>query len=298
MTSQVLLVLNQPSLTAPPHVRGAAPFAFVVVDEPQISVLDLGASRGDGIFESISVGAGHPQALEAHVNRFARSAELLELPAPDLVVWRAAIFAAIAELVPAASGESWVKTVMTRGIEGDDRPTGWVYATHSPDFSAARTDGVSVVTLDRGYRHDVAQTSPWLLAGAKTLSYAVNRAAVREAVRRGADDVIFISSDGVVLEGPTSTVLVLRGNTLSTPDVELGILAGTTQATIFDWAMTNGFETEFVRISPAELATADALWLVSSVRLAAPIRELDGRPMAVDAGLTARLNAHLRAQTS
>ena len=298
MTSQVLLVLNQPSLTAPPHVRGAAPFAFVVVDEPQISVLDLGVSRGDGIFESISVGAGHPQALEAHVNRFARSAELLELPAPDLVVWRAAIFAAIAELVPAASGESWVKTVMTRGIEGDDRPTGWVYATHSPDFSAARTDGVSVVTLDRGYRHDVAQTSPWLLAGAKTLSYAVNRAAVREAVRRGADDVIFISSDGVVLEGPTSTVLVLRGNTLSTPDVELGILAGTTQATIFDWAMTNGFETEFVRISPAELATADALWLVSSVRLAAPIRELDGRPMAVDAGLTARLNAHLRAQTS
>lgn len=298
MTSQVLLVLNQPSLTAPPHVRGAAPFAFVVVDEPQISVLDLGVSRGDGIFESISVGAGHPQALEAHVNRFARSAELLELPAPDLAVWRAAIFAAIAELVPAASGESWVKTVMTRGIEGDDRPTGWVYATHSPDFSAARTDGVSVVTLDRGYRHDVAQTSPWLLAGAKTLSYAVNRAAVREAVRRGADDVIFISSDGVVLEGPTSTVLVLRGNTLSTPDVELGILAGTTQATIFDWAMTNGFETEFVRISPAELATADALWLVSSVRLAAPIRELDGRPMAVDAGLTARLNAHLRAQTS
>ena len=298
MTSQVLLVLNQPSLTAPPHVRGAAPFAFVVVDEPQISVLDLGASRGDGIFESISVGAGHPQALEAHLNRFARSAELLELPAPDLVVWRAAIFAAIAELVPAASGESWVKTVMTRGIEGDDRPTGWVYATHSPDFSAARTDGVSVVTLDRGFRHDVAQTSPWLLAGAKTLSYAVNRAAVREAVRRGADEVIFISSDGVVLEGPTSTVLVLRGNTLSTPDVELGILAGTTQATIFDWAEANGFATEFVRISPAELATADALWLVSSVRLAAPIRELDGRPMAADAGLTARLNAHLRAQTS
>lgn len=296
--SQVLLLLNRPSQAAPPHTADAAPFSFVDADEPQLSVLDLGPSRGDGIFESISVGAGLPQALEAHLERFVRSAALLELPAPDLVVWRAAILAAVAELVPAASEESWVKTVMTRGIEGDDRPTGWVYATHSPDFSGARTDGVSVVTLDRGYRHDVAQTSPWLLAGAKTLSYAVNRAAVREAVRRGADDVIFVSSDDLVLEGPTSTVLVLRGSILSTPEVELGILAGTTQATIFEWAAVNGFETEYVRLSPAELATADALWLVSSVRLAAPIRKLNGVPIAVDVALSARLNAHLRAQTS
>jgi 4-amino-4-deoxychorismate lyase len=293
-----VLLLNQPSLAAAPHRVGAGPFVVADADEPQLSVLDLGPSRGDGIFETISVGAGLPQALEAHLERFARSAALLELPTPDLMIWRTAVLAAVAELAPAASGESWVKTVMTRGVEGDDRPTGWVYATHSPDFSAVRTAGLSVVTLDRGYRHDVAQTSPWLLAGAKTLSYAVNRAAVREAVRRGADDVIFVSSDGVVLEGPTSTVLVLRGNTLSTPEVELGILAGTTQATIFEWATVNGFETEFVRLSPAELTTADALWLVSSVRLAAPIRELDGVPVAVDVALSARLNAHLRAQTS
>jgi len=291
-------MLNQPSLEAPPHEAGAAPFSFVDADAPQLSVLDLGVSRGDGIFESISVGSGHPQALDAHLARFARSAALLDLPAPDAVLWSAAIRAAIAELAPAPSGESFVKTVMTRGVEGDGRPTGWVYVTHSPDFSAARAHGLSVVTLDRGYRHDVADTSSWLLAGAKTLSYAINRAAVREATRRGADDVIFVSSDGLVLEGPTSTVVVRRGNKLSTPEVGLGILAGTTQATIFAWAQANGFETEYVRMAPAELATADALWLVSSVRLVAPIRELNGAGMIVDVALTARLNAHLRAQTS
>ena len=49
---------------------------------------------------------------------------------------------------------------------------------------------------------------PWLLAGAKTLSYAVNMAALRHAERHGAGDVIFVSSDGYVLEGPRSTVVI------------------------------------------------------------------------------------------
>ena len=53
-----------------------------------------------------------------------------------------------------------------------------------------------------------AADMPWLLAGAKTLSYAVNMAALRHAERQGAGDVIFISSEGNVLEGPRSTVVI------------------------------------------------------------------------------------------
>src|SRR5690625_3744673 len=67
---------------------------------------------------------------------------------------------------------------------------------------------MKVVTLDRGLASTVVDTSPWLLPGAKTLSYAVNMAATREAVRRGAEDVLFVSTDGYALEGPTSTLLV------------------------------------------------------------------------------------------
>ncbi len=293
MPRQVLTILNQPSSTAAPHADGAAPWRFADPNAPQLSVLDLGATRGDGIFETISVGDGFPQALEHHLTRFARSAAALELPAPDLDTWRGAILATIAELD--REPEAFVKTVLTRGVEGDGRPTGWAYGAISEDFTAQRTTGIRVVMLDRGYRHDVERTSPWLLAGAKTLSYAINRAAVREAARRGADDVIFVSSDGIVLEGPTSTVVFRRGDTLYSPGTGLGILDGTTQASLFRYAETLGLLTAFELATPDSLKAADAAWLVSSVRLAAPVRELDGQPLPIDAVLTAGMNEYLAA---
>lgn len=288
-----LVVLNRPSTQAPAHEPGAPAFRVVDPGTPVVSALDQGATRGDGIFETISVGNGRTQSLEHHLRRFERSAAALELPAPDLDAYRAAIGAAVAALPPAPEG--WAKAVMTRGVEGGDAPTGWVYATHSPDHSIARRDGVRVVLLDRGLRHDVEQTSPWLLAGAKTLSYAMNRAAHREAVRRGADDVIFVSSDGVILEGPTSTVIFRLDGRIWTPGTGLGILDGTTQTAVFDFLNARGIETGYRLATPAELASADAIWLTSSVRHAAPVRELDGRAVPVDVELTAAMNDHLAA---
>ncbi len=294
MVTSVLAILNQPSTDAPAHVPGAPAFSLADPAGLHISVLDLGITRGDGIFETISVGAGHPQALEPHLRRFARSARLLDLPTPDLDAWREAILAVVAELGPVP--EAAVKTVLTRGIEGDGRPTGWVHGSVSSDYRSQRTNGIRVVMLDRGIRHDIEQTSPWLLASAKTLSYAINRAAVREAARRNADDVIFVSSDGYVLEGPTSTVLVRRGNNLLTPGTGLGILEGTTQSSLFDFAAERGMTTGFELFTPETLRQVDALWLVSSVRHAAPINALDGEPFPVDAELTAAINAFLVAR--
>jgi 4-amino-4-deoxychorismate lyase len=295
MARTALALLNRPSLGAPPLDDEAPAFRFVDPATAQLSVLDLGVTRGDGIFESISVAHGTSHALDGHLRRFARSAELLELPIPDLRVWRHAIEAVIDALDP--MDEAFVKAVITRGIEGDGRPTGWAYGAPAPDHHLARTVGVRVVSLDRGYRHDIESTSPWLLAGAKSLSYAVNRSVLREAARRGADDVIFVSSDGFVLEGPTSSVLFRRGNFLGTPGTGLGILEGTTQGDLFEWAREKGFATGFEMLSPSELVATDAVWLVSSGRHAAPVRELDGIARSIDESLTRQMNEYLLSRT-
>jgi 4-amino-4-deoxychorismate lyase len=296
MTETVLAVLNQPSREAAAHDPAADAFTYEAPLGANIQVQDLGIIRGDGVFETITVVDGRPQALEAHLDRFVRSARMLDLPLPDLDAWRRAVEAVCAELDPVH--EAFAKTVMTRGVEGSDRPTGWVYAAASGDSTPARTQGISVVTLDRGYRHDVERTSPWLLQGAKSLSYAVNMAALREAVRRGADDALFVSSDGYVLEGTRANLVMSVGGRLVTPRTDIGILAGTTQADVFRFAEAEGIETAYELVTMADLRAADALWLVSSVRQAAPIRLVNGDEQAMDLDLTEQMNEFLLARES
>jgi 4-amino-4-deoxychorismate lyase len=294
--SSALVILNQPSRDEAPHDPVGPALRLADPDQPQVSVLDLGLTRGDGIFETISVGNGNPQALDHHLARLVSSAAKLDLPAPDLEAWRAAIAAIVDELDYAP--EALIKLLYSRGIEGDTRPTGFAYGWHVHGYEAARRDGISVVTLDRGYRHDVEQTSPWLLAGAKTLSYAVNRSVAREAARRGADDVIFVSSNGFVLEGPTSTVVFQKGDELFTPGPRIGVLEGTTQASVFRFAESRGMSTGYALITPADLHETDAIWLVSSGRLAAPVRALDGFERDVDHDFTKAINDFLMAMTN
>jgi len=294
MSSGVLVMIDRPT-------RGQAgagePFRVVPADAPALRATVLAATRGDGVFETAAIRDGRVQAAASHLARFARSAAMLALPEPDPDVYTRAVERGIGLLDDAS--DAAVKYVLTRGDEEDPAvgPIGWAHVHPSEDFTAARRDGLRVVLLSRGYSSDVTETCPWLLQGAKTLSYAVNRAALREAARRGADDVLFTTTDGYVLEGPTSSLVARFGSTLVTTPPEAGVLPGTTQQGMFAYAGEAGLGTEFRDIRVEELPAADALWLTSSVRLAAPITALDGVPHAVDDALTAAVNAYLIART-
>jgi 4-amino-4-deoxychorismate lyase len=199
-----------------------------------------------------------------------------------------------ADALRAHAARGAVKFVMSRGDEAaGEAPTGWALGFAPDNRRGGATPEIDVVLLDRGYRHDVAQTSPWLLQGAKTLSYAVNMAALREARRRGASDVVFTTIDGYVLEGPNSTVIARLDGVYTTVPTELGVLPGTTQGDAFAALEAEGARVEVRAITVEELLRADALWLCSSTRGAAPVRSLDGAPRSVDAAVTERINRAL-----
>lgn len=265
--------------------------------EPQLLATDLGVTRGDGVFESLLAVGGRPRKLSAHLARLAGSAAALQIEAPPAAAWERAIGTALARQVRAdGDGPAVVRLFLTRGPEGAGTPTAWVSAAPVPAATLAqREHGVKVLLLDRGYDSLDAPRQPWLLLGAKTLSYAVNMAAIRHAKANGADDVIFTSSDGRVLEGATSTVLLAMEQdgvrTLLTPELESGILAGTTQAAIFDAAGKAGWALAYGPLEPAHLLEADAVWLASSIRLLAPVTHIDGEPIRTSQRLTAELSA-------
>jgi 4-amino-4-deoxychorismate lyase len=265
---------------------------FTVVDAaaPALSVGELSTQRGDGVFESIGVVDGHAQEVVAHLERLANSAALCDLPIPHQQQWQQAVAVAASEC---PAGESVIKLILSRGVEHGPTPTAWVTAAPASDFAAVRDAGVKVVTLDRGYGLDAAERAPWLLLGAKTLSYAVNMAALREAHRREADDAIFLSSDGFVLEAPTASLILRFGDRFITPAPSGGILHGTTQLSVYEYLSDRGFDTGYDRIPASELPRADAAWLVSSIRLAVQITTIDGVSLPVDHALTAELNQYL-----
>ena len=155
---------------------------------PILRADDLGVVRGDGVFETAHVRSGRPWLLDEHLDRMARSAARLDLDLPsrdDLV--------GLADTLCAgwpADVEGALKLICTRGPEDGDDVTCYGTLTAVPDSTrATRRNGLRLGTLNLGVNADARSSAPWLLGGAKTLSYAMNMACQRWATGAGLESV-------------------------------------------------------------------------------------------------------------
>ena len=236
----------------------------VIRGSGDLTPTDRGLLYGEGIFETLHLRPDGPWLLDAHLDRLAASAALLELTPPT----RADLVSLATRAAEAWSeGEGALRLIVTPGTS---------YATVSAVPAAVqreRREGIRLITADLG----VQRRPPWSLATAKTLSYAENLAAKRWATRQGADDLLWLAPDGSALEAPTASLVWLAGDTLCTvPPAETGILPGTTAAHLLFRAKELGLRAEERTIKAAELAGTDAIWLASSLRGLAEARTLDG----------------------
>ncbi|MFI7577630.1 aminotransferase class IV [Micromonospora sp. NPDC049497] len=248
----------------------------VPAGEPVLRGDDLGVLRGDGLFETMHLRAGQPWLRDEHLDRMARAAKAVDLPLPPVEAL-AGVLDEVAAGWPAAV-EGALRLVCTRGPEGGGEPT--VYATLAEvpaSARAARRDGITLATLPLGVPAAARTELDWLPAGIKSTSYAVSTAARRWASRTGVDDVLWVSSDGYALEGPSANVVWLAGDTLRTvPAGGTGILPGTTAAWLLAHADRVGLRADECMATPADLHHADGVWFTSSVRGLVEVRTLDG----------------------
>lgn len=245
-------------------------------DTPVIQADDPGLLRGLAAFETLRVYGDRPFALDEHLARLVRSAERMGLELPST----AELGALARQAIEAADvAECSLRFTVTAGPAGSG-PVAMVLIGAIPaGLETARAAGISLITLQLGTDPRARIDAPWLLDGVKSTSYAVNMAARDEALRRGADDAVFLAADGTVLEGPVTNVWWRRGKTLHTPALDLGILAGVTRAWVLRLADDLGYEVEEGWYRRPEMATAEEVFTSSSVRELMPVVRLDGAPV-------------------
>jgi 4-amino-4-deoxychorismate lyase len=246
-------------------------------DEPVLYADDTALLRGQAAFETLRVYAGRPFRLAEHLERLTFSATRIGLPGVPRTELEELAETALAA---AETGECVLRFYWTGGREGSRRATALAMVSRLPaHYEELRVRGVHLISLQLGVDAALRASSPWLLGGVKSTSYAVNMAAEAEARRRGADDAVFLARDETVLEGPVTNIWWRNGSTLSTPTLELGILAGVTRSQILGSARALGYSIEEGWFPLARLAGAEEAFTSSSVREIMPVVELDGRPV-------------------
>jgi 4-amino-4-deoxychorismate lyase len=198
MSSIVLAVGNGKTLFGG---SGVAPDAdlvrFVDPESPIINAFDLCALRGDGIFEATTVWKGFPVSLENHLKRLANSARLVDMPEPNIPALTRAVQLVIDQYDDPEPGPM-LRIIVSRGLDPDtgvgkaaDR-TPTVYIFLDAKGTLHSLEPITMASMTRGYPSDITARAPWLLNGAKTLSYAFNCAVHRECAppwRRRRDSV-------------------------------------------------------------------------------------------------------------
>lgn len=268
------------------------PFAVAVTDRglvdplaPVLAADDEGFARGRAVFETMRVYRGRPFRYSEHIDRLTRSATRVGLSSPSRPDLDAIVALALgAGGLPDAS----LRLYWTPGPPGGP-PVGIAVVGAIPlwiEEVRARGQRLASLALPR-------RDADWLLPGTKSTSYAVHIAAEAEAKRRGADDALFVDGDSVVLEGPVTNVWWRQADTLFTPALTLGILAGETRAALLSLAADEGYAVEEGVFALARLLAADEVFTSSSVREVMPIVAVDEAAFAPGAA-AARLQAALR----
>jgi len=261
-----------------------------------LSAFDRGFQLGDGVFETLRARAGRPTELDEHLGRLRRSATGLDINlAPDI---ETRIGAGIAGLLAAdgldgPSGDASVRITVSRGAITTRGLLPQEHADPTVVIQAWPVAQTPADHLERGLHlviSAVRRDPENPLAALKTTSRADYVYARLEARRAGADDALFLTTDGHLSEATSANIFVIRPGSgagapaeLATPALACAILPGTTRTWLLGWASTAGLAAVEGWLTSADLLDADEAFLCSSVAGVLPVTRFEGRP--IGAGL-------------
>jgi branched-subunit amino acid aminotransferase/4-amino-4-deoxychorismate lyase len=289
------------AMTSPTSSRVWLNGRLVPADGAHLSVYDRGFQIGDGVFEALRARRGVPIELAGHIARLHSSMASLafELPFGDDEIARGVAELLAAEGLdgcePDPPGDAVVRITVSRGFD----PTRNVKPGDSPSPTVAIQVWPFVPPSERVLRDGesfvvscVHRDPESPVASIKTTSRAELVYARIEAATAGADDALFVTTDGRLTEATTSNLLLVKGERCATPRLGTAILAGTTRAWLMAHGADAGLEMAERDLRLDDVWAADEMAACSSIAGVVPIVSLDGR--AIGSGKPGPLTMALR----
>jgi D-alanine transaminase len=256
------------------------------LSEARIPVLDRGFIFGDGIYEVAPLyalaGGRTAFRLQQHLARLARSVEKIGIVNPfSDADWRALIERVVAANEAdgslRADQDAIAYIQVTRGVAkrghafpAGIQPTVFVMVTPLalPD-AAQRARGVRCVS---------AEDRRWLNCDIKSVSLLGNVLMAQFAAENDAFETIQFR-DGLLTEGSSSNVWMVKDGVLSAPPRSNRILEGIRYGLIEELAAEGGIRFEAREITEAELRAADEIIVSSATKEVLPVTQLDAQPV-------------------
>jgi branched-chain amino acid aminotransferase len=262
---------------------------FVPEEQATVSIFDRSFLYGDGLFETMRVVNGKPFRWWEHVERLRKGGDFLGIKIPFACK---SLEKFAAELIAKNQmPDALLRLTVSRGVglrgyspKGADKPI--VVMTLHPFPGAPASGPARWKLVTASFRLPAGEK----LAHFKTANKLAQILARTEADAAGADEALLCNTDGFVVEGASSNLFWVEGDTICTPPLASGILAGVTRAVTLELCAQLGLPCAEKQITPDELRRVDGVFVTLSSFGVVAAASLDGAELK-QSPLVAKLSA-------
>lgn len=237
---------------------------FLPVNKAKIPISDPGFLLGFGVFETMRSDNNRIVYLEEHLKRIKEACRLIKIRFPYSL--------------------PKLKDTIKRTIKTNNFKDAYVRLTL---WKAKKGTGTLIIVkkyrphsfqkYKTGFKACISQFSQnenHLLPHLKTTSFILYRLAYARAEESGFDEAIILNNRGYVSEGSRSNIFLVKDNTVFTPSLSSGCLAGITRKAIFDLAKIYNIKIYEGNFTLRDLHTAEEIFLTNSLMGVMPLTSL------------------------
>ncbi|MGZ4674284.1 MAG: aminotransferase class IV [Ilumatobacteraceae bacterium] len=254
---------------------------YCPLGEASVPLLDPGFTRGDAVYDTVSVWGGQFFRLDDHVARFFRSCATARLAPPANPDELKAILAQCVHR--SGLDAAYVQMISTRGkfqspTVRDPRLCKNTLMTFAMPYiwiiqPARQLEGIDLAVAKGNRRTPPEAVDPRM----KNFNWLDLQRGLFEGLDRGSDTSVLCTPDGRLSEGPGFNLFVVGDDVLRTP--RGNVLEGITRSTILELAGDLGLKAEEADLTADDLHTADEAFLSSTAGGVMPVATVDGVPL-------------------